>query len=391
MIASEMASTNANRRGRSIPAFVCVGIASVLVIALPFLARQVDGSADEFSTNTVPILPALAWAVIAVLAAVVITHRVQIWFSVDEGPVLAVAYDVLPLLLVLAPVVAVVGWASGHLLLAGAAALLTAYQAVLVVPRLMSSRLPAWSKAAPRFELAVANVFVDNPTARAAADQLVACGADVIVIAEATAEFMLHFDTAGGDTSYPYRVTDPTDDSDYAVAIVARQPVGNGSGVVARGRLRLALAEVDVGGTTATVVALNPMSSFDPDGQAIWKDQINELGKIMPTIEGPLVVAGDLNSTGYRPQFDELLRAGLTDAIDALGQAWRPSFSLSSVRQLSALPAIVRLDHTLVNDRVCALEVRNLEPCGSDHIPFIITLAVAPDSGAFRSAIDLRP
>ena len=321
MIATEMASTT-NRRGRSIPAFVCVGVASVLVTALPFLARHVDGSADEFSTDTVPILPALAWVAIAVLAAVVITHRVQIWFSVDEGPVLAVAYDVLPLLLVLAPVIAVVGWASGHLLLAGASALLTVYQAVLVVPRLIPSRLPEWSKIAPCFQLAVANVFVDNPTARAAADQLVACGADVIVIAEATPQFMLHFDAAGGNTTYPHRVTDPTDHSDYAVAIVARQSVGEGSGIMEAGRLRLALAEVDVEGTTTTIVALNPMSSFDPDGQAIWKDQIKELEKLIPTVDGPLVVAGDLNSTGYRPQFEELLRrAGLKDGIDALGQA----------------------------------------------------------------------
>ena len=357
---------------------MCAAVAAVLVVALPFAARHVDGSADEFSTSTVPILPAIAWALIALLAAVAITHRMQILLSVDEGPAMAIAYDVLPLLLFLAPAIAIAGLASGHLLLAGAAATLTVYQAVLIVPRLVPSRPPVWAQAAPTFEMAVANVFVDNPSPHEAARQLVACGADVIVIAEATPAFMQHFDAAGGDTSHPHRVTDPNDHSDYAVAIVARQPIGDGSHVLVLGQLRLALAEIEVGGIITTIVALNPMSSFDPDGQAIWKEQIGELQKFVPTVDGPLVVAGDLNSTGFRPQFEELLETGLSDAIDALGQAWRPSFSLSSVRQLSAMPAIVRLDHALVNDRMSAVRTQNMEPCGSDHIPFTITLAVRP-------------
>ena len=367
-----------NRRARSIPASVCAGIAAVIVVAAPFVARHVDGTADEFSTQTVPILPALGWVVVAALAAIVITHRLQIWFSIDEGPWLAVAYDLLPLLLIPAPVIAVVGWAAGHLLLGSAAIALTAYQAALVLPRLIATPPPPWTRRAPRFELAAANVFVDNPTPREAADQLVACGADIIVIAEATPAFMDHFDAAGGDRSHPHRLTDPTDDSDYAVTIVARLPLGEGSRVLSLGPLRLALAELDVGGITTTVVALNPMSSFDPDGQETWKEQMEELQKFVPTINGPLVVAGDLNSTSYRPQFDQLLQTGLTDGIDTLGQAWRPSFSLSSVPRLSALPAIVRIDQALVNDRVCALRLRNMDACGSDHVPFAITLAVRP-------------
>jgi len=379
MTTTECATRREHRRGRSIPAFVCAAVGAVVMIAVPVIARQVDGTADEFSTDTVPVLPALGWLLLAGLAAIVLTHRLQIWFSVDEGPVLAVAYDLLPLLLLLAPAIATVAWASGHLLLGSAGAALSGYGAVLVLPRLFANRRPSWAETAPRFELAVANVYVDNPTPRAAAEQLVACGADVIVIAEATPAFMDHFDAAGGDQSYPHRVTDPTDQSDYAVAIVAREPLGERSQVLSLGPLRLALAEVDVDGVATMVLALNPMSSFDPHGQVTWKGQIRALVEFVPTITGPMVIAGDLNSTIYRPQFDGLLRAGLTDAIDSLGQAWRPSFSLRSVWPLGALGAFVRLDHALVNENGCALHLRNLEPAGSDHIPFMITLAVRPE------------
>ena len=363
---------------RRLPAFVTVILAGILVVVLPIIARHLDGSADEFSSRSIPVFPAIGWLICAALVGIVVTHRLQIWFSVDEGKAIAVAYDMLPLVLLLAPVIAVSALVTGHLLLAGAAGVLIAYHVVLVVPRMISDRVPAWAEKAPRFRLLVANVYVDNPTPQAAAAQLVGSGADVIVIAEATPEFMRCFDAAGGNDSHPHRVTDPTDTSDYAVAIASRLPLGDKSGMRIIGALRLAIAEVDIDGIATTIATLNPMATFDPDGQEIWKQQIEALKTFIPTVSGPLVVAGDLNTTRYRPEFEELLDTGLLDGIDSLGQAWKPSFSLKSVWPLGGIGFIARLDHALVNDRIRALNVRNLRPRGSDHLPFVITLAVRP-------------
>lgn len=368
-----------SRQKRRVPAFLTSLVGALLVIALPFVARLVDGSADEFSSRSVPILPAIGWLIVAALGAVVVTHRLQIIFDVDEGSAVAVLYDVLPLLLFVAPVIAIWSLVSGHLLLAAAAALLIVYHVVLVVPRLVSDRVPAWAHAAPKMRLVVANVFVDNPTPAAAALQLVHSNADVIVIAEATPSFMNHFDQAGGGESYPHRVFDPDDTSDYAVAVVSRLPLGPNSAMQFLGPLNLAVAEVDVDGVMATIAALNPMATFDAGGHETWKEQMEALRTFVPTITGPLVVAGDLNTTRYRPEFEEVLDAGLADAIDALGQAWKPSFSLKSVWPLGAFGLIARLDHALVNDRMRALHVHNLHARGSDHLPFIITLALRTD------------
>ncbi len=366
------------RRRSAFPAFVCVILAGVLVVALPFVARHLDGSADEFSTRTVPVLPAIGWVICAALAAIVITHRLQLWFTIDEGPVLAVAYDVLPLLLFVAPPIAIAALVSGHTLLAAAAAGLVGYHGLLVIPRLISQRPPAWTRTAPTVRLAVANVFVDNPTPEAAARQLTQMDADIIVIAEATPDFMRTFDEAGGITSHPHRVSDPSDTSDYAVAIASRLPLGPGSAVRDLGPLRIALAEIEVGGVATAIVGMNPRATFDEDGQEIWKEQMAGLMEFVPQVTTPLVVAGDLNSTKFRPEFEELLAIGLSDAIDSLGQAWKPSFSLSSVWPLGALGVIARLDQALVGDDVRALHVHNLKACGSDHLPFVITLAVRP-------------
>ena len=64
---------------------------------------------------------------------------------------------------------------------------------------------------------------------------------------------------------------------------------------------------------------------------------------------GPLVIAGDLNTTRYRPEFEELLEAGLLDGIDSLGKGWKPSFSLKSVWPLGSIGFIARLDQAREN------------------------------------------
>jgi len=371
-----LAAAAAPRR-RKIPGFLTALLGGALVIALPFVARHLDGTADEFSSDSVAILPALGWLACALLGAVVVTHGLQMLFSVDEGAAIALLYDSLPVTLLSMPVIGIIAVVSGHLLLAGAAGVLTIYYLALMLPRLVPERRSsAWAEAAPRVRLAVANVYVDNETPRDAAAQLVSCDADVIVIAEATPKFIAVFDGAGGADAYPHRLNDPNDTSDYAVLLASRIPLGESSRIQKVGALTLALAEVCIEGITVTVATLNPMATLDPQGHTIWKEQIDALEQFLPTITGPLIVAGDLNMTSYRPEFKALLRLGLTDAIDSLGKALKPSFSLKSVWPLGAFGAIARLDHALTNDLVQAVSIENMQACGSDHIPFVITLAL---------------
>jgi endonuclease/exonuclease/phosphatase family metal-dependent hydrolase len=103
---------------------------------------------------------------------------------------------------------------------------------------------------------------------------------------------------------------------------------------------------------------------------------------LVPTLDGPFVIAGDLNTTRYRPEFVELLDLGLRDAIDSLGKGLNPSFKLGAEGVLAVVGAVARLDHALVNDHVFPLSVDNLESCGSDHLPFELTVAVRESARA---------
>jgi endonuclease/exonuclease/phosphatase (EEP) superfamily protein YafD len=371
-----MSSSKQIEPRRSMSAYVSAAVVIAVVIALPLVAHLVDGSADEFSRNQFQVLPAIGWFWCALLLAVVVTRRAQIAFAVEEGAGFAVAYDVLPLLLLSAWLVGIVAALSGHWLLVVMAAGLCGYHCVLVIPRFIASRRPRWTRHAPRWRLAVANVFVDNETPELAARQMIDAAADVLVLVESTAKFLRVFDGCGGDEAYPQRVFDPDDDSDYAIAIVTNRELGSRSEFRRLGPLRLAIAEIQVGGIDVLVVALNPMAAVDPGGHVTWKEQIEVLKEFVPTLDGPVIIAGDLNTTRYRPEFEELLALGYDDAIDSLGKGLNPSFKLASGGLLGAIGPVARLDHALVNQDLHALSIKNLESCGSDHLPFIIELAV---------------
>lgn len=361
---------------KSVPAALTAVLGAAVVIALPLVAHYVDGSADEFSGRNFATGAALGWLISAGLIAVVAARSVQIALAVEEGSLLALAYDSLPLSLVLAWPIAGLAILTSHWLLAVVAGALCVFHLALVLPRLRRAPIPKWAKYAPQLDIVVANVFVDNETPRLAAEQLVAVAGDVVILVESTRSFISVFDEVGGTTAYPNRVTDPDDDTDYAVTIATRRTLGPRSLMTRIGPLRLAIADIDVDGTSTLVVALNPMATLDPGGHVMWKEQIDVLKEFVPTLSGPLIIAGDLNTTRYRPEFEELLALGLSDAIDSLGKGIDPSFKLGADGVLGTVGAVVRLDHALVNDDMCAVSMRNLEACGSDHLPFVMRVAV---------------
>jgi endonuclease/exonuclease/phosphatase (EEP) superfamily protein YafD len=365
-----------SRQKAAIPAYIAAGVGVIVVVALPLLARFVDGSADEFNGRTFAIATAFGWLICAALFSVVLTRWLQLLFSVKAGPVMALAYDALPILLVGAWLVLILALLSGHWLLATAAASLSAFHLALVIPRTRSAHLPHWTRHAPTLDLVVANVFVDNETPHEAARQLVAADADLIVLVESTKSFLHIFDEVGGAVAYPHRVTDPDDDSDYAVTIATKLPLGPRTAMKRIGPLCLAIADVEVEDLSTLVIAVNPMATVDPSGHDTWKEQINVLKEFVPTLQGPVIIAGDLNTTQYRPEFQELLALGLSDAIDSLGKGLNASFKLRATGVLGSIGAVARLDHALVNEHLHATAISNLEPCGSDHLPFRLTVAV---------------
>ncbi len=369
---------NKKERQPRIPAAVLAVFGACVLIGLPILAHHLDRESDEFNGHRFAFGAATGWIVCAALFSVLVSRWLQRFVAASEGSAMAAAYDASPVLLIAAWAIFGLALLTGHVLLSATAATLCLCHIAIVVPRLVADHTPSWVKHAETFDLVVANVFIDNETPNEAAAQIATSGADVIIIVESSDAFMNYFDEAGGAEAYPHRLSDPLDNTDYSVTLVSRKELGPSSRMDKAGPLTLAIAELSFGETPILIVGINPMALVDPGGHQTWKQQIEALKEFVTELTTPVVVAGDFNTTRFRPQFAELLEIGLFDALDSLGASLRPSFKFSTDGVLGAIGAVTRLDHALVSKHIRAVSVENLEACGSDHLPFKLRLAVRP-------------
>jgi endonuclease/exonuclease/phosphatase (EEP) superfamily protein YafD len=120
-----------------------------------------------------------------------------------------------------------------------------------------------------------------------------------------------------------------------------------------------------------TVVGTHPASPQSPRHFELRNSQLAELAQLAQTIEGPVLLLGDLNCTSWSPFFQELLEASeLRDSRRGfgVGASW-PWFPLAVMR--------IPIDHCLVSADI-AVSDRWVGPAvGSDHRPIVIEFSLA--------------
>jgi endonuclease/exonuclease/phosphatase (EEP) superfamily protein YafD len=317
------------------------------------------------------------WAGVGVLVVVVVT-----WIArFSPGRVLTAYHDGLPIALSGAWVALGYALATHHWVLASTAGAIVAFHLAIVFPRRIARRRPAWVADAPEITIAVANVLVDNRTPEAMAASLHATGADLIVVNENNEDFRASFATMP-DRRYRTAVEDGATPPDYAVAVAARADLAQTAEMIDLGALRVARVDVPCGGAGAvTVLGVHLAALTEPEGYRAWHLGVRVLGKYLAGLEPPFVVAGDFNATVFRPAMRRLMRmAKLHDAHDVVGQGLTRSLKFGARGWPASIPAFTRVDHALLSEGVAVIEVHNLPTAGSDHHPFVVTLAVRDDA-----------
>ncbi len=316
---------------------------------------------------------ASTWFVVVLGLAAVVTRLA----SLSRFALVALLHDAMPVLLAAGILILVGALIGGDYALATAAAPLLPFEIWFWFRARSRADRPAWVGHAPSFAMLVTNVFIDNETPEAMAALIVESMAEIVVVVEWNPRIAAALQAAGGDAAYPHRVFDPNDDTDYAVALLCKnKPVE--FGVEHVNSIAIARATVAVGTASATVLGVNPYATADPGGYEKWTEQTNDLEGYLSGCPRPFVVAGDFNSSQFRPGFQRLLDLGLTDVHDSLGEGMSRSFKLRPDGVLGAVGAVARLDHALLSADLFARDVRDLEAVGSDHLPFVTHLAVRP-------------
>jgi endonuclease/exonuclease/phosphatase (EEP) superfamily protein YafD len=312
------------------------------------------------------------WGVIACAVFLTVTRA----FDVTRSIRVLIAHGVTPYLYFSVwPVAALAAWRRRWILTGVALALVAIHMAV-TLPAIWPRSAPAWAASAPRARVLVANVKIDNPMVAESVRSLLAHDADVMVLLEVPDWWMGVLERAGVDARYPYHVLHADSTSGRGSVLYSKLPMEEGPSIdLDRGRIQRSGVVTLAGGAEVTLYAIHLVSPRERAREDRWIDNLDRLIKTVPTLEEPFVYAGDFNATRWHPHFGRLLGTGLTDAHELNGRGLTRSWpSDGSYR----VPPVLRLDHALMSDGVTATAVTDVEVPGSDHLGFVVELAVRP-------------
>lgn len=124
------------------------------------------------------------------------------------------------------------------------------------------------------------------------------------------------------------------------------------------------------GGRSVAMLASHPWPPVTWESDESRKEQLMLTAEHLRTLLRPAILLGDLNSTMWGYSYREFeRRSGLVNARRGFGVL--PSHPMDELFVLR-----VPIDHCLLSDDLAVTDCRLGEPCGSDHAPLIVEVAV---------------
>ena len=266
-------------------------------------------------------------------------------------------------LLSFTPQVTAAAWASALLLRgagpAAATAVAGAALTAAVGPRGVPYRQPP--AAGPVLRVLTANLLVGRAGAETVVDLVVRQHADVLFVQELTSEAAARLQQAGLSDLLPHLATQP--ESHTRGSIYARYPLRgeplSAPESAARCTARLELPSGQSVQLTC-IHAAPPRPPWSPGATARWRRQLSALPA---PGERPSILAGDFNATLDHAPFRRLLRRGYADAASQAGHG----LSLTWGPRPGRRPALLAIDHVLVDRRCAVVTTSTHWLAGSDH------------------------
>ena len=250
---------------------------------------------------------------------------------------------------------------SWKLVVAGA--VLVAIQVVLIAPSYIA---PAKAETLPeqRLRVVYANVNGANREHQRVLDLLRSEQADIVVIAELRAPLLDALQPLR-DEGYPTFITHPRRDN-YGIALLAKRELDGGVETLGGVETPPAIVARDPA-AKLTVIGLHPPPPMNGALSAERDRQLDAVIERVRSIDGNVVLLGDLNMTPWAPKFGELLGAGLLDSREGFGvqTSWPASWPA---------PLRIPIDHCLVSPEVVVTQRRIGPEIGSDHRPIVVDL-----------------
>ncbi|MBI3922571.1 MAG: endonuclease/exonuclease/phosphatase family protein [Armatimonadetes bacterium] len=218
---------------------------------------------------------------------------------------------------------------------------------------------------APVCRIVSVNAHKGGRTYRQVRSFLRSASPTVIVLEEVDAEWMDRLLDL-----MPYWVKEPRS-NDFGIAIGSAVPVLGSRRIKEPATdIPSLVAHLSFHGKVFTVVGAHPPPPMDHRRWQARNRQLEQIAKTIKEMDGPVLLAGDLNITPWSPFFSDLLKqSGLGDS--RLHNGLQPSWP-------TVLPPCLRipLDHCLVSPEVTVIRRRLGPYVGSDHLPVIVDVSL---------------
>jgi endonuclease/exonuclease/phosphatase (EEP) superfamily protein YafD len=219
------------------------------------------------------------------------------------------------------------------------------------------------------FRIVAFNTWFRNHDYAAIGRFLEQAQADVVVLEELSRQQAA--DLSAYLSSYPHSHM-PAQPRRYGAVVFARWPILAAEPLaLAEGPARAAKVTLDWRGTPVTVLGVHLHWPLGPTNSRLRNQELEGIASFAAATPGPLIVAGDFNVTPWSSHFREALaRSALNDC--AAGQGLAPSWPAQ------APPLGIRIDHCWASKHWRTTDVRTGPGLGSDHLPLIADLVLAP-------------
>lgn len=310
----------------------------------------------------------LVMTLLGVAAAIGAALGVVVHYAPITHQSVVIAAVAAPYLMLGAPLGAILLLGARRWLLAAVAAALTVVAVVVQLPLYTADGDAPPSAATVRVLTANLGMGEADPVALTA---LARDSADVLLVQEMTSEAVAGLQAAGIDKTFPHRVLDPRKEAS-GIGIWSRYPITESATIDGfampwlRTRLTVPGLSQDLNVVTIHFGAPWPQPI---DG---WRSDITRLPDVLRSLgAGPVIVAGDFNSTMTMRPFRQLLTDGYRDAGEQAGAGLARTYP-----NRPPWPAVLGIDHVLVRECV-ATSVRPAPLPGSDHRALLATVQIA--------------
>ncbi|MET3960644.1 endonuclease/exonuclease/phosphatase (EEP) superfamily protein YafD [Marmoricola sp. OAE513] len=187
--------------------------------------------------------------------------------------------------------------------------------------------------------------------------------ADLVVLVEVTPRLESRLRAAGLARALPYVGGTAGPDASGTMIFSAFPLTDSVALPLEHGALRLSVAAPE----PFELVAVHLGQPLKDSGRR-WRADWGVLDQVLPDLDGPVVVAGDFNSTLDHRFVRRLLGEGYADAAREANSGWQPTYP-------QKLP-LIAIDHVLSRGGYSAVSTSTASVSGTDHRALVVRLAV---------------